>query len=271
MTYFFNGKDWAGKKELELKEKVAELKKRKAIVPTLASLVVGSAAGASFYTHLKEKAAERIGGRLVPFLFESEIEAEIIKSKIRLLNEDPLFNGVMIQLPLPDKFSRAVRNRILAEIRREKDVDGLGENSLFTTPLVKAVFGVLKEAQSFYSRDLSRVVVLGSEGFEGKKIVKGLIREGYTVIGIDKGFDNWRKELKKADVLVTVTGNAGLVKPEMVKRGVILIDAGYPRGDIDVECYQKAAFVSPVPGGIGPMTIAFLLENLVEATLTQVR
>jgi len=100
--------------------------------------------------------------------------------------------------------------------------------------------------------------------------MKVLTEEGYTVTGIDKGFNNWQKELKKADILLTVTGSAGLVKPEMIKNGVVLVDAGYPQGDIDVECYRKAAFVSPVPGGVGPMTIACLLENLVEATLAQV-
>ena len=110
-----------------------------------------------------------------------------------------------------------------------------------------------------------KTVVVGAKGFEGVKIIRVLQEMGYEVEGVDVATKNIKLKTKNADIIISVTGSPGLIEPDMIKDGAAVIDVGFPEGDIDKEVYKKAAFVSPVPGGIGPVTISMLLENLVEA------
>jgi methylenetetrahydrofolate dehydrogenase (NADP+)/methenyltetrahydrofolate cyclohydrolase len=135
---------------------------------------------------------------------------------------------------------------------------------------------VLKEASSYIVRlPLKawplKVIVVGSEGFEGKKIFNVLSEMGYEVVGVDKkGRAKLEDILKESLVIISATGNKDIIKVSEISDGAVLIDIGYPFGDIEKEAYSRASFVSPVPGGVGPLTICLLMENLVESAFSRV-
>ena len=142
------------------------------------------------------------------------------------------------------------------------------DDSQFISPLVKAVLEVLKRAGKYLPNDHdSEVVIVGYKGFEGRKIYRVLKEMGYKVSGIARNTKDFESKIESADLIISATGVAGLIKAKMVKKGSVLIDIGFPGGDIEKEAYKKASFVSPVPGGVGPMTIICLLENLIDNLL----
>lgn len=275
MAYFFDGKAFAEKKKAELEKRVEKLRGKK-VVPTLASILVGPNKSSLFYTNLKKKFAESVGCKLIVFEFDSRVTKESILQKIDELNKDKDIDGVMVQLPLPPNFSALDREEIINSIVREKDVDGLREDSIYLTPVVKAVLQVLKEASSYIVRlplkdSPLKVMVAGSEGFEGRKIFNVLSEMGYEVVGVDrKGRAKLKDILKEAVLVISATGSKGIIKASEISDSAVLIDIGYPFGDIEKEAYSRASFVSPVPGGVGPLTIYFLMENLVESASSRV-
>ena len=169
----------------------------------------------------------------------------------------------MLQLPLPAHFARD-RNKIIRAIDSKKDVDGMTADSPFITPVVKAVIDTLDSSKISQPKSVSTVVV-GAKGFVGKKIVKLLRDKGSRVAVCDLDTKDLGARTSKADILISATGVAGLISADMVKRGAVVIDVGAPKGDVRTEeVKEKAGFISPVPGGVGPVTIVSLLENLVE-------
>jgi len=266
---YFDGKKIAFQKERELKKDIARLR-RKGVTPKLASIVVGDVGAGKFYQSLKKKAAERIGAEVEVISLSPSISLKEIKAEIEKYNSDSKVHGVMIQLPLPANLKANTKSLINA-IDVKKDVDGLRENSQFLTPVVKAVLAALIEATYVLSSPTDRLkfglktLVVGAKGFEGVKIIRVLQEMGYEVEGVDVAIKNIKLKTKNADIVISVTGSPGLIEPDMIKDGAAVIDVGSPEGDIDKDVYKKAAFVSPVPGGIGPVTISMLLENLVEA------
>lgn len=260
MTKFFDGRDYAQKKEKELKSEVILLKKS-GVSPKMVSLIIGDDKGSFLYQNLKKKAAERVGAQVEILNFASDInKSEILKS-IRKFNNDKSVNGIMIQLPLPKKYSKKVLTQLIEAITPKKDVDGLKKVSPLTSPVVRAIF----DAIPVKNTDL-KVAVAGAYGFEGKKIVAELKFRNYKkIFEIGRTSPNPELLLRQADIVVSATGHESLIKPDMIKKGAVLIDLGSPRGDVDKGCYEKASYVSPVPGGIGPATISNLIDNLVEA------
>jgi methylenetetrahydrofolate dehydrogenase (NADP+)/methenyltetrahydrofolate cyclohydrolase len=130
------------------------------------------------------------------------------------------------------------------------------DDSSFLTPVVKVVIEVIQQANKYLPTDReANVSVVGAGGFIGKKIVKVLKEMGYQI----------KKETLQADILISATGEPKLIKKDMVKKGAVVIDIGAPVGDVDKEVHQKASFITPVPGGVGVVTITCLLENLIEA------
>ncbi len=251
MLIKFDGKAFAKKKEEELKKKVEGLKSR-GLNPKLVSILVGKNPGSALYTRLKKEAAERVG-----------IEFEIRNSldDIERLNKDPKVHGIMIQMPLPENMLDS-KFQILNSISPKKDVDGLRDDSPFLHPTAKAIVQVIEEATQ--ETGLTCVVV-GATGMVGRPLVKELGKRGYKVIECNTKTADLKSEALKGDILVSVTGKAGIIKKDMVKEGAIVIDVGYPVGDVETAARERASFVTPVPGGIGPVTISCLLENLVEA------
>lgn len=206
----------------------------------LASIYDQASPGAVRYTEIKERKAKELG---VEFEKYNEIDAGLIEK----LNRDPGVNGIMIQLPFANS------EELIKLIGPKKDVDGLREDSPYKAAVVRAVREIVGEVEG-------RVVVVGSKGFVGRK----LMQEFPTAVGMDKDdFDP--SALLRADVVISATGQAGLIKPEMVKDGVVAIDLGYPRGDFDPSTALRASLFTPVPGGVGPVTVAMLYKNLLDS------
>lgn len=260
----FQGRRKAFEIELELIGKVSKLKSKN-VTPKLVSILIGNDKSNKQYMFLKKKAAERVGMELqVKSLSESSSIRGIINI-IEQLNKDKSIHGVMAQLPLPESFSREERDEIINSINPGKDVDGMRDDSLFITPAVKAVMTAVKEASNFIT-GTPRVVVVGEKGFLGGKIIRALKEMDYEVFGLDIETKDLAKETNNADIIISVTGQKRLITGKMIKDKAVVIDVGAPNGDVVFdEAVKKASFITPVPGGIGPVTISCLLENLVEA------
>jgi len=265
MAIIFDGKKFASEKLDEMRKEAEELKKRR-VVPKLISILVGDDYASKLYVSLKKKAGERIGVKVDILKFKKNVGLTQLINLIKRLNKDKSVHGIMIQLPLPRHFTKSDRDRVINAISYEKDVDGLAENSLFLTPVVAAVLMVVKKGTGLIAQPVSRVIVIGAFGFEGQKIAGGLKEMGYRVEAIDIKTKNLKLKTKNADILISVTGVEGLIRKDMVKSGAVVIDVGSPQGDVKTqEVVEKVAFISPVPGGIGPVTIYYLLDNLIKA------
>lgn len=273
----FDGVRFAIEKELILRSQVSKLKK-KGVTPKLVSILVGENKKSKLFLSLKKKAAQRVGVELEVVKLDSDTRINELIHRIRKFNNDKKVQGVMVQLPLPKRFSKTDGDRIINSIARKKDIDGMRDDSPFLTPVAKAVLEVVKEALNIVRPSLKarpyKVVVVGAKGFIGRKIVKVLKEMSYQVKGVDLETKDLKSKTRKADILICATGVPGLIKGSMVKDKSIVIDVGAPKGDVLFnEEKEKASFISkkqtlfisPVPGGVGPVTIASLLENLIEA------
>ena len=235
MGMIFDGRRFADKIAEELRVEVAKLSRK----PKLVTIVDQDNPASVAYTKLKAEMAKRLG---------IEFEINDLKSKIKNLSLDNTVDGVLLQLPYPNS------DELIRLIDPKKDVDGLRGDSPYKPAVVRAVLEILKNSPR------GEVVVVGSKGFVGSRLMK----EIPGAMGMDKGdFD--LLALLKADVIISATGRVGLIKPEMVKDGVVAIDVGYPKGDFDPSTALRASFFTPVPGGVGPVTVVMLFKNLVDA------
>jgi methylenetetrahydrofolate dehydrogenase (NADP+)/methenyltetrahydrofolate cyclohydrolase len=261
----FDGKKFALEKEATLIHQVSDLRTR-GIYPKLTSILVGDNPGSSLYTKLKKKAAERVGAEMDTYLAPDKSKSQEIIELIESLNNDPDVQGIMVQMPLPEKFKNS-KTEIINTIDRRKDVDGLREDSPFLHSTARAVLQIVEQARKALDLNLdkSTFVVVGHTGMVGVPLTRKLKKDGYKVIGCDVKTVNLKTVTLKADVLISATGAKGLIKADMVKEGVVIVDVGYPKGDADTSALAKASFFTPVPGGVGPVTISCLLENLVQS------
>ena len=267
MTTIFDGRSFADEKMEELKIITNGLKSR-GTTPHLASILVGNDEASKLYMRLKKKAAERIGAEFDAYFLPERVNPTVIFDLIESLNADESVQGVMIQMPIPDNLLNQ-KEKIINAIDPEKDVDGLLADSQFLHPTSRAVIDILKEAQKDVQPLLRKgsfvVAVIGSMGMVGKPLVRELKKEGYKVLEADGKVTDLSKITSLADVVISATGVAGLIKPEMIKEGAVVIDVGSPRGDFESSVSDKASFFTPVPGGVGPVTISCLLENLISS------
>src|SRR5258708_18199826 len=261
MGTIFDGKRFAKDKEEELKTKVSELRTK----PKLVSILLGNDKASLLYTNLKEKTAKRIGAKFEIKKLPSDTSPEKIIGLIIKLNNDKKVNGIMLQLPLPKELSK-FKIKILNSITPEKDVDGLTKNSPYTPATAKAVVEIIKFAITPLPYIGKKAAVVGANGTVGKSVTGEIKKLGFKVTECDKDTRDIYAKLHEVDLVVSVTGEPKLIKSEMLKEGVIAIDVGAPDGDLDFSKVSKvASFVTPVPGGVGPVTIVSLLENLIEA------
>jgi len=241
----------------------AEIKLKK-IKPAMAVILVGNLAASLSFIKAKEKISKDlgIGFKLYHFL-EIVTEREVL-NLITVLNKNSNINGIIVQLPLPENIKT---ESIIKAIDPGKDIDGLlGE---ILTPSAAAVLGILK----FYEISLKnkKIVLVGHGRLVGQPLNKQLIKIGNAPIICDKNTPDLSQETLKADILISATGVPGLIKPDMVKNSVAIVDAGTAEadgqitGDVDKATYEKVFAVSPVPGGVGPLTVAYLMKNLVNA------
>ncbi len=263
-AFIFDGRAFAQRKEEKLLEMLGGLPRK----PKLVAILVGENPESELYLKLKQRAAERLGIDFEFKKFSDEQPQEVI-GFVSEKNADPEVSGIVVELPLPKGF------QILDSIRPSKDVDCLTSENLrllaegrprFVPPTVKAVGEILKEAGGVAQK---KVVVVGGNGSVGKGILSYL--KGAE--GIDQETEDLASVTKNADVLISATGVGRLIKKEMVKPGAVVIDVGIEKkrdlgivGDVDFENVKKvASFITPVPGGVGPVTVVCLMENLIES------
>lgn len=275
MSIILNGREEAEKILISVRESLAKLP----VKPKMVSIVVGDVGKGLFYQRLKEKTAKKVGASLDIQEFDQDAKRQDILRFIQKANKDKSIHGLMIQLPLPDSLSTDERDVLINAIHPTKDVDGMRKDSPFFAPVIKAVIecvyiGIQEVVKSHSPKDISMIIV-GAKGFVGGKLMDLNLDKLFqfpdlelTVDGADIDTKDLAQKIKNADILISATGRPGLIKADMVKKGAILIDVGAPKPDIDKSAYEKAAFVTPVPGGVGPMTIAFLMQNLLLATST---
>lgn len=261
------GKKIAGKILADLKKAV----KRENLKPALAVVLAGENKASRVYVGLKKRAAKNIGINFYLCKFkESEEEATII-GKIKELNEDKKIHGIIVQLPLPKKLNT---QKIINIILPEKDADGFsakGGSALGGHPLPVFPHAIMLLIESSKQKLQGRraIVVVNSKIF-GETMIATLKQKGMKAEYIlSEKIKNNLSKIKNADILISAVGKPGLIKGAMIKKGAIIVDGGITKigkkilGDVDFESVKnKAAYISPVPGGVGPVTIACLLESI---------
>lgn len=285
MAVKIDGKMVSAQIKANLAERVASLKER-GVNPGLGTILVGSDPGSVKYVAGKHADCAEIGVNSIRKELSADATFEQIAEAVQELNADPACTGYIVQLPLPKGIDE---NAIIDLIDPKKDADGmhpynLGELVLhargdITTPLPCTPRGVI-ELLNAYDIDLDgkEVCVLGRGITIGRTVGLLLTRKAVnaTVTLCHTGTKDVRKHMREADVIIAAMGSAGFVKPEDVKEGAVLVDVGVSRvfdeeagryrvkGDVDKACYEKVSAYTPNPGGVGPMTRAMLLENVVE-------
>ena len=258
-----------------LKKKVAELK-GKGIVPGLAVVLVGDDPASAIYVRNKERACQEVGIYSVVHRLGAETTEKQLISLVHTLNDDPALHGILIQLPLPEQISERA---VLRAVDPDKDVDGLhvvtagrlfvGEQGFLPcTP--KGIIKLIKSTGTSISG--KNAVVVGRSNMVGKPIAMMLMAENATVTMCHSRTKDLAKVCAGADILVAATGRPEMITGEFIKPGAVVIDVGTTKvdgklkGDVLFdEAKEKAGYITPVPGGVGPMTITMLLDNTVEA------
>lgn len=277
MAVVFDGREFAKRKEAVLKKKFRKLAKKFGRRARLVSVLVGDNLASRLYLRIKKEAAERIGVEFEIAEFEEKIEPEVLVKFLQKEGEKERVDGLMVQLPLPSWWSREEKRGALEAIVPEKDVDGLTSFSQgkvvvdckdgFLPATVLAVWQILLAAGLEEKKMKKKTVcILGRSDIVGKPLANLLINRGATVIVCGKTTSNLSSYTRVADIVVSATGRPGLVKEEMIKEGAVVVDVGEPRGDVDFEeVKKKVSFITPVPGGVGPVTVVCLFENLLRA------
>jgi methylenetetrahydrofolate dehydrogenase (NADP+)/methenyltetrahydrofolate cyclohydrolase len=277
----FDGKKFAAEEEKILKEKVDRLKAI-GITPKMVSILIGENPESELYLGLKKKAAERVVIKMEIARFTDKVKSDEVIKYVKKLNKDPEVHGIMIQLPLPPKFkvpseSEGSKFKVLETIDPGKDIDCLTPENLgllvmgkprFLPATVKSVIKIIHSSKFIIHS--SNVCIVGGSEIVGKPLAMVLSDAGATVSLCRSATKNLKEFTKKADILISATGVPGLIKKEMVKKGAVVIDVGIKMsnvkivGDVEKGVEEVAGFLTPVPGGVGPVTVVSLLENLVE-------
>ncbi len=277
-----DGKEIAAKIKESLKAEVAAFQCDTGKKVCLAVIKVGNNPASEVYVRNKLRACESVGIQSLPVNLPETATQEEVMAAVTALAVDPLVNGILVQLPLPKGLDE---NAVLMAIPKEKDVDGfhpenvgnllLGQDAICAcTPS-----GVMEMIRSTgVSVSGKRAVVLGRSNIVGKPMALMLLQENATVTVCHSKTQNLKEITKEADILVAAIGRANFVTADMVKPGAVVIDVGINRtenglcGDVDFAAVMEiAGYLSPVPGGVGPMTIAMLMNNAVYAAKMQAK
>jgi len=273
-----DGKSLSKKVQSSVQAEVEKLKQEKNIVPGLAVVIVGDDPASHAYVSMKEKACKTVGFYSIAHKMPDTIIQDEIIQIITMMNNNPHIHGILVQLPLPPHIDT---NKILEVIDPKKDVDGFHaynvgrmvtnlDSFVACTPL-----GVMKMFEE-YNIDLQgkAVVVVGASNIVGKPMASLLLNANATVTVTHIYTKNLASYTRNADIIIVGVGQPNLITEDMVKEGAIVIDIGINRledgklvGDVDFENVSpKCSYITPVPGGVGPMTIAMLLSNTLKAT-----
>lgn len=264
-----NGKELAQEIQVGIKTDI----KGCMIRPSLAVIQIGDDDASNVYIKNKEKSCSEVGIYFRHFKFDSDTPELSIINKIKELNNDEYVNGIIVQLPIPEKYNE---KRILNTIINSKDVDGLtdintgrlvnGKKTLVPcTPL--GIITLLKKYE--IEIEGKNVVIIGRSKLVGRPLVSLMLNENATVTICHSKTNNLENYTKDADIIIVAAGCPKLLTGDMVKKGVVVVDVGINRvndklcGDVDFDSVsKKASYITPVPGGVGPMTIASLLSNV---------
>ena len=259
----------------KLKEKVSKLKSTYNAIPGLTVILIGEDPPSKIYVKNKEKSAIEVGINSEVIRYQDNVEEKVVLNKIKELNENDKVSGILLQLPLPKHINK---RKVIETINPNKDVDGLhpmnvgnlssGYDSMVPcTPL--GCYLLIKDVE----KDLNgkHAVVIGRSNLNGKPMTQLLLKENCTVTITHSKTKNLKTECARADIIIAAVGRPKLVKADWVKKDAIVIDVGINKtnsglvGDVDFNEVSKVAkAITPVPGGVGPMTIACLLNNTVE-------
>jgi len=291
MAKILSGKELAQKMRDEMKAELSKLKEKHGLVPSLAVILVGDDPGSLSYVKGKEKACAEVGIEVNKYKFDANYEENSLLKLIADLNNDPKVNGILVQLPLPDHINE---EKVLYAIDPEKDVDGfhpinVGRLMIGAPGYVPGTPHGIQKMLSRNDIDVSgkHVVIVGRSNIVGKPLALLLVQKkkeaNATVTICHTGTKNMSEITRLADILVVAAGRPHTVHADMVKPGAVVIDVGVNRiedatkksgfrliGDVDFEeVSEKASAISPVPGGVGPMTITMLLHNVIKAARKQ--
>lgn len=279
MVIMMDGKALALKMQNQLQEKVARLKESEWIVPGLVVIMVGDNPASQVYVRNKERAAIKAGFHSKTVNLSERISEEELIEVIEKYNQDPLFHGILVQLPLPNHINEM---RILLAIDPKKDVDGfhpMNTGNLWNgrPQMVPCTPAGIMEILREYNVELEgkTAVIIGRSNIVGKPMAQLLLEKNATVTLTHSRTPHLPKVCSKADVLIVAIGRAKFVTEDYVKEGAVVIDVGINRdeegklcGDVDFDQVKdKVGMITPVPGGVGPMTITMLMEQTYQAAL----
>ena len=278
-----DGKAIADQVKQEIAEEVSAIKAKDGKTPHLAVIIVGHDGGSETYVSHKVKSCEQVGFKSTKICFENDITEKELLEQIKILNNDPDVDGFIVQLPLPKHISE---QKVIEAIDYRKDVDGfhpinVGRTSIGLPSFVSATPAGILELLKRYKIETSgkQCVVIGRSNIVGKPVASLMMQKGYpgdsTVTVCHSRTRNIQEICRQADIIIAAIGSPNFVKAGMVKEGAVVIDVGTTRvpsaetksgwkltGDVDfAEVAPKCSFITPVPGGVGPMTICSLLKN----------
>lgn len=280
MTEIIDGKGLAKKIRENLKKDVEELRK-KGIIPKFAVILVGEDPASKIYVRNKNKACVEIGIEYEEHVLKQDTTMEELLKLIDKLNKDKSINGILLQSPLPQHLDI---NEALKQIDYKKDVDGfnpinVGKLSLGQDCFVSCTpYGIIKMLEEYkIPTEGKKAVIIGRSNIVGKPLIQCLLAKNATVTVCHSKTQNIEEITKNSDIVITAMGKPKFLKGDMVKQGATVIDVGINRmengkivGDVDFEeVSKKTSYITPVPGGVGPMTIAMLMNNIVKATKEQ--
>ena len=280
MSQIIDGKELAKHIREELKEEVKELKNAE-IYPKLAVIMVGDDPASKVYVRNKSRACEDVGIEYEEYLLPAKTTREELLELIEKLNNDERVHGILVQSPLPEGLDA---NEAFRTILPKKDVDGfhpinVGKLSLNQDCFVSCTpYGIIKMLEAYnVPIEGANAVIIGRSNIVGKPLAQCLLNKNATVTICHSKTKNLKEITKKADILIAAIGKPKFVTEDMVKENATVIDVGINRneegklvGDTDFEnIKEKVSFITPVPGGVGPMTIAMLMNNVIKATKRQ--
>ena len=259
-----------------LKQETEELKNKTGRMPGLATVLVGEDPASAVYVRNKNKVCQEVGFQSFGQNLPAETTEDELLEVIKKLNENDEVNGILVQLPLPDHIDS---EKILLSIKPEKDVDGfhpinVGKLAIGNALLTPCTPTGIIELLDYYNIEIAgkHAVVLGRSNIVGKPVALLLLQRNATVTICHSRTSNLKQVTSQADILIAAVGRPGFVGSEMVKDNAVVIDVGINRvdgkltGDVEFEpVAEKTSYITPVPGGVGPMTIALLIENTLKA------
>lgn len=273
MPLIIDGKAYSLQVENELKQRVAVIKEKSGKTPVLATILVGEDPASVTYVRMKGNACERVGMTSLKVEMSENTTTEELLSKIKELNENDVVCGILLQHPVPTQIDE---HACFNAISLKKDVDGVntagfGLMSMGLPSFKSATPLAIMSLLSHYDIEIEgkEAVVIGRSAILGKPVAALLLNENATVTVAHSKTKNLPDVVRRADIVVAAVGKPLFVKADWVKEGAVLIDAGYNKGnvgDIDlINAAPKSSAYTPVPGGVGPVTIAMLMKQTVEA------